>query len=69
MARRRRLALWSLIPHGLGGAAAGVGISCVLNDSGSRLTTATLLIVGYVLIVGTSWIQPVIVERGERSKA
>ena len=56
LARRTRIARWSLIPYGLAGAASGYGMWEASNALPLRYTL--LLVCGFVGLVSLQWIIP-----------
>ncbi len=67
IARNRKASRWALIPHGLGGLAAGAGISLVLDAE--LWLPAALLVFGFLALVSAQWAVPFWTEHKNMEEA
>jgi hypothetical protein len=63
LARRRKYALWALLPYTACGLLCGCAVARVL-DTGDGLTAA-MLIVGYIGFLALQWVTPELLRRRE----
>ena len=64
LARRQRIGFWFMIPYGIGGVLAGVGIGFTFDYNGR---VAAMLITGFTLLVFCQWSQPYWTRRSNRN--